>query len=272
MYETHGEQTVARTIEEDDSFYRTGLNAAGIVSQAIGRGGVLDVAVYLEMLASYKGEDKTWVGDKDPRAIEYLPLLKAVAPDSHVIHIFRDPRDVLASKKKAAWSRAGHVWKHIFANRVQFRTGRKLGPELFGARYHEVRYEELLSSPETVLAGLCKDLGIVFDEHMLSFGDAAKKLASEKELSWKKETFGPLLTKNKEKWKSDLPPREVKLTELCCREAMLRGGDTPDDRCQTLGLWDRLWIQAGRLVIVLATRPYMLYQKFRVNRACRRMR
>jgi len=272
VYENQGKQAVVQALEKDEYFCRTGIDADDLIAKALARGGLLDADLYLQMLASYTCGNKIWVGDKDPRAIEYLPLLKTLCPDVHVIHMIRDPRDVLISKKKAYWSRKGHVWKHVFANRVQFRTGRKLGPELFGARYHEVCYEDLLSSPQKVLRELCKKLGIAYDERMLAFGIAAKKLVSEKELSWKKETFGPLLTKNKEKWKTDLPFREIKLSELCCRRSMTRGGYKPDEQRHVSGFWDRLWIQAVRLVIVLATRPYMLYRDLRVKRACRRMR
>lgn len=271
IYKNQGKRALVEVLEGDEYFCRTGLDAADIIAKALARGGFLDAAVYLEVLASYHDEYKTWVGDKDPRSVEYLSLLKTVCPDAHVIHIFRDPRDVLASKKRTAWSRDGHVWKHIFANRVQFKIGHALGPKLFGKRYHEVCYEELLASAEAVLSALCKDIGIVFDEHMLAFGDAARKLVSEKELSWKKETFGPLLTENKGKWKTDLPPREVKLTELCCREAMSRGGYIQDDRHNATGLCYWLWIQTGRVIIIFATWPYLLYQALRIRWVCRRI-
>mgnify|MGYP001124050414 CR=1 FL=1 len=262
-------QSAESILREDEYFKRTGLDAGELVSEALSPRGFSDAAVYLEMLASCASEGKMWVGDKDPRAVEYLPLLKVVFPDVKVLHVFRDPRDVLVSKKKAAWSKSGHVWKHIFASRVQFRIGCKQGPELFGSMYHELCYEDLLSSPEKVLRKLCRDLGLAYDARMLSFWDAARRLVSEKEMSWKKETLGPLMTENKQKWKHDLPTREVRLTELCCRQAMVRGGYKLDDRCAPLGLWDWVWVQIARVVIVLATRPYMLYQDLRVKRACR---
>lgn len=271
IFQREGEKAASRALAQDDYFARTRLDASKVVARALARGGLLDAAVYREMLASYAGKDKAWAGDKDPRAVEFLPLLTAVLTDVHVIHVYRDPRDVLASKKKAAWSRKGHVWKHVFANRVQFKIGSRLGPELFGNRYHEICYEELLAAPEKVLSGLCGELALEYDHSMLSFGDAARKLVADKEMSWKKETLGPLLTKNREKWKTGLHPREVVLSELCCGEAMARGGYERDQRSHRLNLKDRLWVQAGRLLIVMATWPYMKYRHYRVRRACRRI-
>lgn len=271
IFQRQGEKAASQVLAQDDYFSRTGLDASKVVARALARGGLLDAAVYREMLALYAGKDKSWVGDKDPRAVEFLPLLAAVLPGVHAIHVFRDPRDVLASKKKAAWSKKGLVWKHVFANRVQFAIGSRRGPELFGKRYHEICYEELLAAPEKVLSGLCKDLGLEYDHSMLSFGDAARMLVTDKEMSWKKETLGPLLTGNREKWKTGLHPREVVLSELCCSEAMARGEYARDQRSHRLSLKDRLWAQAGRLLIVMATWPYMKYRNFRVRRACRRI-
>ena len=270
IFQRHGQKAVLLALAQDDYFGRTELDASKVIGRALARGGLLDAAVYREMLSSYAGKDKAWAGDKDPRAIEFMPLLAEVLQDVHVIHVFRDPRDVLASKKKAAWSRKGHVWKHVFANRVQFRIGCIQGPALFGPKYHMVCYEDLLAAPEEVLDSLCKELGIQYDSSMLSFGNAAKKLVSEKEMSWKKETLGPLLACNMGKWKKKLHPREVRLTELCCREAIEVGNYKPDDRNDSLDLMDRLWVLAGRLLIVLATKPYIIYRNLSVQRTCKR--
>jgi len=272
IFQRQGEKAASQALARDDYFARTGLDASKVVARAVSGGGLMDAAVYREMLALYAGRDKTWAGDKDPRAVEFLPLLATVLPDVHVIHVFRDPRDVLASKKKAAWSKKGHVWKHVFANRVQFAIGSRLGPELFGKRYHEICYEELLAAPEKVLCGLCEALGLEYDSGMLSFGNAARKLVAEKEMGWKKETLGPLLTGNREKWKTGLSPREVVLSELCCGETMSKGEYNKDQRSHRLNLKDRLWVQAGRLLIIVATWPYMKYRNFKVRRACRRLR
>ena len=272
IFQKHGEMAASRALAQDEYFARTGLDASKVVAQAARRVGLLDAAVYREMLALYAVKDKEWVGDKDPRTVEFLPLLTSFFSDAHVIHVFRDPRDVLASKKKAAWSKKGHVWKHVFANRVQFNIGSKFGPKLFGTRYHEICYEELLAAPEKVLTGLCRELGLEYDDGMLSFGDAARKLVADSEKSWKKETFGPLLTDNQKKWKAQLIPKEIVLTELCCGEALARGGYEKGRQRQRLSLKDWLWVQAGRLLIVLATRPYMTLRNFQMQRACRRVR
>lgn len=269
LYEYQGEQAVVDALSSDENFTRTGMDAEKLVFEAFERGRQLDEGVYLAMLEAFRNERESWIGDKDPRAIEYLPLLKSVLPDAHIIHIFRDPRDVLVSKKKAEWSKSGHVWKHIFANRVQFEIGRREGDALFGDSFHEVSYEDLLSSPELVLKKLCGDLEIPFDEQMLCFGDAAKKLVSKEELSWKKETLGPLLSSNKEKWRTELSVKEILLTEMSCGDALRLGKFRRAQRVSKLGVKDWLWVFLGYVTIVSGTIPYIFYQQLKMNKACR---
>ena len=189
-------------------------------------------SVYLELLKAYaRHRNKTrFLGDKDPRCIEHIPLIQKLFPAAFLIHILRDPRDVLASKKKAAWSRDRSSYYHLFANKVQFAMGRKQGPRLLGNRYLEVRYEDLIQDPEKALTSICRMLDTPFSSQMLAFSESGKTLVSERELSWKKETLGPLLKQNRNKWKDQLSPWETVLAERLCRQAMATGRYMPSDR------------------------------------------
>lgn len=271
LFRNQGIGSVIEKLTSDDAFRRTGMDVADLVEKAAKSAQPIDVAIFAILIENFCAGGQTWVGDKDPRMIEFLPLLAKICEDSSVIHIIRDPRDVLASKKKAAWSSRGHVWKHVFANRVQFLLGHRTGPRQFSENYHEIIYEELISSPRNVLTALAQRIGLPFDERMLSFAGAARKLVSSSELSWKKETLGPLLKDNKGKWKSLLDPKEILLTEACCREAIKVGGYHYDDRVHPLSLVDMLWVMAGVFVIRLGTWPYIAYRKFKVVKACKRL-
>lgn len=272
LYRKSGKSEVKQCLEQDGHFSRTKIDAQDMIDAVLLQSGdQLDVAVYKELLVRYQTRNKNWIGDKDPKMTEFLPILKKILPEVHVLHIFRDPRDVVLSKKKADWSKDRHVWEYIFSNRIQFRMAHDFGKKLFGNRYHEIHYERLITSPEEILIDLCSDIGISFSQKMLCFGDAAQKLVSEKEMQWKKETFGPLLHENKNKWKKSLPLKEIRLTELCCHEGMQHGGYPPDDRAHLLGLKEKLWIMIGYFVIVIVSKPYILFRIFMVHRACKRI-
>lgn len=272
-YSKGGFNAALETLERDGFLPRTGLDPSSLLNGALAREGPLDLSLYREMVLQFAGDKTDLVGDKDPRLIESLPALRCALSDRiDVINIIRDPRDVLASKKQAAWSSKAHSWKHIFANRVQLRLGRNQGRRSLGRHYHEIIYEDLISRPQEVLSPLCQAMGIAFEDTMLSFNEAARKLVSQQEVDWKKETFGPLLVDNKEKWRSSLSAREIRLTEACCSEAMHVGGYQPCESDPHLPLLDRLWVFLGYHVIKMATIPYILYRNSSVATICKKIR
>jgi len=183
-----------------------------------------DEREFYQSLLEHYCEQKKIIGDKDPRLIEFMAATAQVFTESKFIHLVRDPRDVLLSKKKAAWSRGHPSWYHIFANYMQLKIGEYNGHKLPGQRYKVIIYKDLLGEPTATAKELCQFLGLTFEEEMLHFQEKAKELVAEDEKQWKKETYGPLLKKNTGKWKGKLPNWEVALTELLCQQAFTLGG------------------------------------------------
>ena len=221
-----------------------------------------DIAFYNLLLYQYaESIGRKKVGDKDPRLVEYLPLINRHWPNAYIIHMIRDPRDVLVSKKKAEWSKGRHWIAHVFANRVQIRMGRKEGRRLFGERYKEVIYEELISDPNNVLKEICEWLGISFEQEMLRFSTTSKQLVQEFEMPWKKETLGPLLSGNSDKWKKGLSVFETALTEMSCREAMKLGVYTYSRRFWKLNFLRRYLAVMLSVIMTIAGVVYTQYRK-----------
>lgn len=95
-------------------------------------------------------------------------------PEAQVVHIVRDPLDVVASSIAAPWmgqSAAGLARVWLSFNLAQIRAGSRAGPR----RYLRVRYEDLVSDPEWVLRQVCAFLAEDFDRQILS---AAARSAS----------------------------------------------------------------------------------------------
>src|SRR5699024_9064559 len=158
-------------------------------------------------------------GDKDPKLIEYISGTAMLWSESKFIHRVRDPRDVLLSKKKAAWSKGKPSWYHIFANDVQLKMGEWQGHKLTGKRYVNGTYEDVVADQDETLARRRACLGSELAASMLSFQKTAKDLITDEETQWKKETMGPLLKNNTGKWNGKLEPWEVALTEPLCQQA-----------------------------------------------------
>lgn len=221
--ELAGAEAFAATLGEDEDFARAGIAPEELLEGAPGRsiGERLDlVKLYARLLELWAARDgKTRVGDKDPRNLDFLPELRAAFPRALVLHIVRDPRAVVDSRTRAEWSKDRPWWAHALLAQDQLRRGRRVGAELFGDAYLEVRYESLLAAPEAELTRVCEHIGLEFDAAMLDFGETARRLVKGAEMSWKKETLGPLLTGNAEKWRERLEPRQVAFIEAVCTEA-----------------------------------------------------
>lgn len=214
-----GGSSFVRTLRNDRYLSNLDLDIDAVLAARRGRSSLSPAAIYwrlLEFWASRAGS--RWVGDKDPRLIDFLPPLAEALPESFVVHVIRDPRDVLVSRRKAAWSRGRPDLLHQLAYRAQMRRALSTGRRWFGERYVELRYEDLLREPLKQLKHLCEILGVDYSSRMLSFGDAARDLVREEELQWKKETLGPLQRDNMGKWRRELCPRTLLVTEELCLE------------------------------------------------------
>lgn len=103
-------------------------------------------------------EDNTW---NILFAREILQLL----PGARIIHVYRDPRDVVASFAQQRWSptdkEQAALWYRSIMERW-FDIRLSLPPE----SYHEVSLEQLVSSPGEVVQGICEFAEISFDSSM----------------------------------------------------------------------------------------------------------
>ncbi|MCR9297243.1 MAG: sulfotransferase, partial [bacterium] len=94
--------------------------------------------------------------------INYVNRYKALFPEAHFLHIYRDGRAVYASKKRARHSvrnkpmannpiQAARAWADLMRE-VELLRGSE--------RFLEIQYEALLHDPERKLRKVCKFLGI----------------------------------------------------------------------------------------------------------------
>ena len=217
--ENKGAESFLQILEKDEAFKRLDISISEIDSL---QGSSLDLLnVYEEFMHIYATRKaKNIIVDKDPRNLDFVKTIIQLVPNAGIIQIVRDPRDVVLSKTKAKWSSNRPYWLHALIGSAQLKNSAKSIEELDKTQYIQIYYEELLAKPEEVLTKLTSFIGVSFESSMLDFGASANELVSKKEMQWKKETLGPLLISNTEKWKNAFSPKQIAIIEKFSKWSM----------------------------------------------------
>jgi hypothetical protein len=88
--------------------------------------------------------------EKTPKYTRHLPLVNRLYPDCQLIHMIRNGRDVVSSYHKR-WGYMSAVKTAAYRWRDYITLARDFGKTLPKDRYYELRYEALVSDPETIL-------------------------------------------------------------------------------------------------------------------------
>lgn len=119
--------------------------------------------------------------DKTPRNLFYIQEILYYYPNAYIVHIVRDPRDVMLSQKNR-WKRrqfssnkfplkeAIRSWAnyHPISISILWRSGIKAWERFADhPRLLLVRFEDLLDNPEDVIKRICAHVGISYSRSML---------------------------------------------------------------------------------------------------------
>ncbi len=132
-------------------------------------------------------------------------------PEAKFILLVRDPRDVARSCLGMGWvgeaTSGANLWLKPATRWLKLRQS--LGPHDFV----EIRYEDLLREPASVLDTCCKLLGERFDPAMLNFHETSTY-----------EALDPALA---EQWRRKMSPRAAEIIDSRCLELMQQFGYEP---------------------------------------------
>lgn len=163
-------------------------------------------------LAFARSEQKPRWGDKTPGYVRCLPVIKELFPDAKILHVIRDGRDVVLSFLEQHFGPSG-ILEGADYWRADVERGRRDGPRVFGASYHEVRYEELVANPERVLREVCSAIGETFESTMLEYHDSAHRYLID-EQHWHERTKSALTSARTERWRQEMIRDDEALFEL----------------------------------------------------------
>ncbi len=109
--------------------------------------------------ADFLIEDNTW-------NILWFDHIRELLPETKLVHIYRDPRDVVASFVNMVWApsdpeQAAVFYRDIISQWWQVRS------QLPKSAYHEIALENLVKKPENTLQELCRFWGIPWHDNLL---------------------------------------------------------------------------------------------------------
>lgn len=187
------------------------------------------INVYFQLYDQYLASvgKRRWVC-KSTFMIDHVAEILRYHPAARFIFMVRDGRDVAVSAKTSIFN---HF--HVYYSACRWQREQRIGldwmSKLPPGQINLLKYENLISDPETSLRRLCGFLEEEFDPLMLEYhrSDEAQK-SGKLSLSWE-NTSRPLLVDNANKYRHKLSTDEILQFEaIACRE-MLTLGYVPDN-------------------------------------------
>ena len=147
-----------------------------------------------------KREKKEIWGDKNPGYTLNPKMLLDLFPDGKFIHIVRDGRDTVLSLTETAWGeknveKGAQKW-------VDFVTSGNRFARIYPENAIEIKYEDLVKTPEKIIRECCKFLGINFEKEMLKFYEQnqEKELVPAEQKEFHQNTFKKITNERIGRW------------------------------------------------------------------------
>lgn len=240
----YGTEAARRWTPDDDTpEARVERGALRALAGELGPGSDAWFEAFCRLQARAKGKER-W-GEKTPRHVFRIAEILARFPKAQVVCMVRDPRDVLCSyhsfagaahRERKASSAKWEAWAEADRERI----ARSQHPVLLAllwrsavqaslaarARHGEervslLRYEDLVTQPEASLRPLSERLRLRFDPSMLERVPRMNSSFTERAAN------AGLSRTSVERWRRDLPARDLAVTQAICRGPMRRLGYDP---------------------------------------------
>ena len=165
------------------------------------------LATVLQLYAGMHGKPRG--GDKTPGHHSYLQEITEKLPQSPVIFVMRDPRDVvLAIREKFGISLKGAtaLWNAAFVSYKKF-----------SHRVHLVQYEGFVRQPTQGVEAICAYMGERYESDMLRFHERIPDHLAR--IRYNQDLLGPVDARHIGRFR-EMPPREIGRIEAACAVGM----------------------------------------------------
>ena len=160
------------------------------------------------------------IGEKSPNHIHFVEYLLKHFDDGQVINILRDGRDAFVSQREAFGTDlvgSAFRWRHYI--RLHERFSSTLSPD----QYTAVKYEDLVTSPESELKRLCEFLREDFSPELLEHHRRSDAGFTSNE-SHKHRTLEPVTTSRVRRYQKSLSSNEIAIYQTIAGSELSRLG------------------------------------------------
>lgn len=188
-----------------------------------------------ELIMRFYADGKPIPGEKTPAHVYQVPLLMEWFPNAKIIHTLRDPRAIFVSQrqkmlKKENIDRRYRILRHsevalgiavflqVLLNWLRVVRLHQKYQKRYPQNYTFVRFEDLVSNPETTLRKVCEFLEIDFTEAMLSQPVVGSSFVP------RKDQKQGLDTSTVDRWRRHLHPILDKWFVFWCKKYLLEFG------------------------------------------------
>lgn len=209
--------SLKKILDEDEKVQRLNISAEEVLSHLKpGFNPVELFTTYMDLFAHERKKDILVEGT--PQNVWLARRLKVQFPSSYILHIIRDPRDVVMSTMKAEYTKKFDVNIQIIAEHylLQYECGVDIAQKLFGKRYVRVFYEDLVTDPLTEIKRICEELDVRFEPSMMEFYKSSDQVAASGE-SWKANLNNDFMKNNFGKWKTGMSEPDIIMIEEVCK-------------------------------------------------------
>lgn len=243
------EEIVSSVADRLRDRYSIELDVDSILSRITGDGPVTHARIYNSIMKELLVPNKKvrW-GEKSVLEWTAIPEFLTMFPRGKVLHVIRDPRDVLASYRENTIEEQHRYLDAVFACLHSFEWADNEGGQISDDSYKIVRHEDLVQETRETIDSICDFLGVSFEEVML---DTSRFTNKKGESTWDgNSAFGDVQASkgfdpsSTGRWKNHLSDQEVLLTESIIGDLMERfeypHSDRKMDSSQFRSFWDQI--------------------------------
>ena len=204
-------EKISRRTERPVTIHDFALSADGSISPA---------SLALEIFSQLRQGSEPIFVEKTPAHVYFIPEIRQVLPQSVLIHIVRDPRDVFCSFNDM-------LSRQRKRPRSAFEFSRVWNVSVDAARHHgvhTVRYEDLVTCTDDVMHSICERLGIDWNPSFTDARGRTTSVARTASEDWKDNCLTPVSPSSIGRYRNDLSPHQVSQIERLSGARMARFG------------------------------------------------